>query len=70
MQWMWLEQGVSKGGDNFVRFHEGGVTIDIDAPDISFSMDVRYLDDGLLRAYDRDSARDAQKRGKEEESQF
>ncbi|WP_186453838.1 hypothetical protein [Denitratisoma sp. DHT3] len=57
-------------GDAFARFKQGTSTIDVDAPHMSFTMEVRYLSDDLLAAFNSRSRQENAEKQRKQQSQF
>jgi hypothetical protein len=57
-------------GNAYARFKQGNSTILLDAPHMSFSMDVSYLSDALLARLNQRSAEETQQKQKKQQSQF
>lgn len=57
-------------GDKFARFKAKGVTIELDAPHLSFKMSARYLRDDLLQQFNTQSEAESQQKKASERSKF
>lgn len=57
-------------GDKYVRFRQGDVVIDLEAPHMSFTMTVTYMTTGFVRAYETASRREAEEKERNERRQF
>ena len=57
-------------GDQYAKFKTKDATIEIDAPHLSFEMDVRYLRDDLLNAYTKISQINNKAKKEKESRQF
>jgi hypothetical protein len=57
-------------GDQYARFKSSDATIEIDAPHLSFKMEVRYLRNDLLQRFNADSAKEKAAKKKSEAQKF
>lgn len=57
-------------GNKYVKFKDGNVTIEINAPHMSFEMEVSYFDERLNKAFNTISQQESQQKKKRESSQF
>lgn len=65
-----VSQTVPLVGNKTARFHDGSTTIDIDAPHMSFAMQVRYAEDGLLNKFGQDRDKEQKDKSAKEAAQF
>jgi len=61
---------ISPVGRKFVHLHGGTTTIELSAPHMSFEMDVRYLDDAMVEAFDRITSQDKADQDAKEAAKF
>lgn len=57
-------------GNKLATFSEGAVTIEVDAPHMSFEMEVRYLHQTLLQAYKQGSEAEQTQKARSESEKF
>lgn len=57
-------------GDKYARFKVGKVTIDVNAPHLSFEMTVNYLTDDMLKTYKETQRRENEAKEKSEKANF
>jgi hypothetical protein len=57
-------------GDQFARFKTKDTIIEIDAPHLSFEMQVRYIRNDLMQKFNTQSAREAEEKKKREAEKF
>jgi len=46
-------------GDSYAKFKQGNSVVELQAPHMSFSMDIQYVSDGFLTAFNKKSAAEA-----------
>ncbi|ROQ90695.1 hypothetical protein [Desulfosoma caldarium] len=57
-------------GDMFARFKAKGVIIELDAPHLSFNMEIRYIRDDLYKQFNMQTAQETQQKKAYEKSKF
>lgn len=57
-------------GNKYARFKANGVSIEIDAPHMSFVMQVRYIRDDLYQQFNTQTAQETQQKQASEKSKF
>lgn len=57
-------------GDQFARFKTQDAVIELDAPHLSFEMDVRYIRNDLMQKYNAQSAAESEAKQKREAAKF
>lgn len=57
-------------GNKFARFKSADSTIEIDAPHLSFEMEVRYIRKDILQKFNTQSAAEAENKRKREAANF
>lgn len=57
-------------GNQYARFNSSDVAIELDAPHLSFTMEVRYIRNDLLQRFNADSAKEEAAKEKSEAQKF
>ncbi len=57
-------------GNQMSRFKTADTTIDMDAPHLGFEMEIRYLNDDLLKRYNAQSQLEAEAKRRQESAKF
>lgn len=57
-------------GDSYARLAQGDSVVELEAPHLSFEMDVRYLSNKLMAAFNQQSAQDEATRKKAQSEKF
>lgn len=65
-----VQKNIPHVGNAYGRFKQGASTIEVDAPHMSFTMDVRYLSDALLASFNQRSQQERSEKQQKQKSQF
>lgn len=65
-----VKKNIPHVGNAYARFKQGTSTIEVDAPHMSFTMELRYLSDALLDTVNRRSEQERAEKQKKQKSQF
>ena len=57
-------------GNKFAKFRDGNTVIELDAPHLSFTMQVRYLHQSFLKRFEEISRKEREEKRKKEQSQL
>jgi hypothetical protein len=65
-----VKRNIPHVGNAYARFKQGASTIEVDAPHMSFTMEVRYLSDALLASFNQRSQQERTEKQQKQKSQF
>lgn len=65
-----VQKNIPHVGNAYGRFKQGTSTIEVDAPHMSFEMEVRYLSDAFLASFNQRSQQERAEKQQKQKSQF
>lgn len=65
-----VQKNIPHVGNAYGRFKQGASTVEVDAPHMSFTMEVRYLSDALLASFNQRSQQERTEKQQKQKSQF